>query len=274
MGELMRPGAFPAWGLIWQSTLFLAAGVLASLAWSRWPARAHRALVLSMVAALGTPLLSLTVRGLGWGWLAEPSTATTGPRAWLRHRTERAEPVASAVSSAGAGGRADNARIDEYLGCSTGRADLAETLLVRGAARGLERRERSGRGPFAGGRERGPAHDRPGAGAGRSGRATRAGCRPDAAGARCPPRPGGLGPGSLSGDLVLGTPAGGAGAAGDGGRRGGDGLGCGAGPRVRALAAAGPSGGAAGRGAGLRPALAPAGVVDAPAAGSTRGTVL
>jgi beta-lactamase regulating signal transducer with metallopeptidase domain/thiol-disulfide isomerase/thioredoxin len=51
----------------------LAVGGGLNLLWARWPARAHRALVLAIVACLVTPLFSQIVRTMGWGVLARSS---------------------------------------------------------------------------------------------------------------------------------------------------------------------------------------------------------
>src|SRR5260370_42700998 len=59
----------------WQSTALLLAGGIASLCWSHKPARAHRLLLLAMVAAGGTPLLSQTFRQWGWGLFLQPQAA-------------------------------------------------------------------------------------------------------------------------------------------------------------------------------------------------------
>lgn len=61
------------WDCIWQSTLWVALGGLASLHWRHWPARAHRMMVLALLGCLITPLLSLIVRQSGWGFLTRPA---------------------------------------------------------------------------------------------------------------------------------------------------------------------------------------------------------
>src|SRR5438105_932214 len=60
---------------LWQTTLWLLLGAAVSIVWARRPARAHRLLLLTLVAALVTPLLSQTVRLWGWGLLARPAPA-------------------------------------------------------------------------------------------------------------------------------------------------------------------------------------------------------
>jgi beta-lactamase regulating signal transducer with metallopeptidase domain/protocatechuate 3,4-dioxygenase beta subunit len=58
--------------VMWQTTFWLLAGAAASLLWWRRPARAHRLLLLAVLAALATPLVSQAVRHLGWGLLPQP----------------------------------------------------------------------------------------------------------------------------------------------------------------------------------------------------------
>jgi beta-lactamase regulating signal transducer with metallopeptidase domain len=73
MFRAFEPGISFWWDLIWQSTAFLTLGIAASAALSRWPARAHRILVLAIVAAIGTPLLSQAIRIADWGLLKQSS---------------------------------------------------------------------------------------------------------------------------------------------------------------------------------------------------------
>jgi beta-lactamase regulating signal transducer with metallopeptidase domain len=72
MFSAFDPGISFWWDLIWQSTAFLTLGIAASAAFSRWPARAHRILVLAIIAAIGTPLLSKAIRVREWGLLSQP----------------------------------------------------------------------------------------------------------------------------------------------------------------------------------------------------------
>jgi Zn-dependent protease with chaperone function len=53
----------------WQSTAWLAAGLVASALLRRRPARAHGVLLLSVGGAVATPPLAVLVRALGWGLL-------------------------------------------------------------------------------------------------------------------------------------------------------------------------------------------------------------
>jgi beta-lactamase regulating signal transducer with metallopeptidase domain len=76
MFEHFRPGGSPAWDLAWQSSAFLILGGAACAALARRPARAHRVLVLAMLAGLVTPVLCQAVRGLGWGLLASRGELT------------------------------------------------------------------------------------------------------------------------------------------------------------------------------------------------------
>src|SRR5579872_3709974 len=73
LGATSLTGTF-AWTLLWQSTLWLALGLVVSRLWRSRAARAHLLLVLATVAAVASPLLTAGVRELGWGVLpAAPS---------------------------------------------------------------------------------------------------------------------------------------------------------------------------------------------------------
>src|SRR5580700_4797016 len=69
---LVSPLASLAWTILWQSTLWLALGLVVSRLWRGRAARAHLLLVLAMVAAVASPLLTIGVRGMGWGFLPAP----------------------------------------------------------------------------------------------------------------------------------------------------------------------------------------------------------
>jgi beta-lactamase regulating signal transducer with metallopeptidase domain len=58
----------------WQSTLWLAIGLVAARIWRRRAGRAHLLLILATAAALISPLLTETVRRMEWGVLPPPST--------------------------------------------------------------------------------------------------------------------------------------------------------------------------------------------------------
>ncbi len=88
----IRPGTSLAADLVWQSSLFLIAGLAGSLILWRRPARAHLVLVLAMLGALVTPLCSQFVHRAGWGLrstlppsaalsieTAAPDVSATGP---------------------------------------------------------------------------------------------------------------------------------------------------------------------------------------------------
>ena len=90
MLEAFRPGESIIWDWCWQATLFLGLGLGASVALARRPARAHRLLVLAILAALATPVLSQEARRGGWGLLTPraegpsaliPTGARTAPDA-------------------------------------------------------------------------------------------------------------------------------------------------------------------------------------------------
>ncbi len=57
------------WSALWQSTAWLLAGLAASAALRRRPARAHGVLLACLIAAAATPILSAAVRLAGWGVL-------------------------------------------------------------------------------------------------------------------------------------------------------------------------------------------------------------
>jgi beta-lactamase regulating signal transducer with metallopeptidase domain len=61
-----------AWLLVWQSTLWLAVGLLAARVWRRRAGRAHMLLVLAMGAAFISPLLTVIVHRMQWGFLPAP----------------------------------------------------------------------------------------------------------------------------------------------------------------------------------------------------------
>jgi len=64
------------WTAAWQTSLMLALGLLASLIWSRRPARAHQLLTLAMVASLLVPALTQAVRHMNWGLFVRPTSET------------------------------------------------------------------------------------------------------------------------------------------------------------------------------------------------------
>src|SRR5262245_6242477 len=80
------------WDAAWQTTLFLLLGVLGSFLWSCQPGRPYRFLALTLAALLFTPLLSLGVRSLGWGFFTSPPPATADePPAFVER--EIAQPL-------------------------------------------------------------------------------------------------------------------------------------------------------------------------------------
>ncbi len=70
MFDVFHPGESIPWDYLWQSTLFLSAGLAASFVLVRRPARAHRLLLLAVLATMCTPLLARAARHGGWGLLA------------------------------------------------------------------------------------------------------------------------------------------------------------------------------------------------------------
>lgn len=79
MSQMFEPGLSLRWDLIWQSTAFLSLGLAASLALRRCPARAHSALLIATLAAIGTPLLARAIRVGEWGLLHPPAASEPGP---------------------------------------------------------------------------------------------------------------------------------------------------------------------------------------------------
>ena len=71
LGQLFDPAGLTGglWVVAWQSSLWLAAGLIASRIWRRRPARAHLAVTVALVAAVATPLLTLTAGSLRLGLL-------------------------------------------------------------------------------------------------------------------------------------------------------------------------------------------------------------
>ncbi len=61
--------------VFWQSGLFLAAGLAASLALRRSPARAHCVLLIAILGALVTPLCGQLAQSYGWGLRGRPAAA-------------------------------------------------------------------------------------------------------------------------------------------------------------------------------------------------------
>src|SRR5580658_2396392 len=79
-----------AWLLVWQSTLWLAVGLLAARVWRRRAGRAHLLLVLAMGAAFVSPLLTVIVHRMQWGFLP----AAPEPPPVVVTRTDAPEPAA------------------------------------------------------------------------------------------------------------------------------------------------------------------------------------
>ncbi|MFH1741313.1 MAG: M56 family metallopeptidase [bacterium] len=61
------------WSFIWQATFCLGLGIVVSLIWSRQPGRAHRVLLLALIASLTIPFLRQTVCYLEWGLIPHSS---------------------------------------------------------------------------------------------------------------------------------------------------------------------------------------------------------
>jgi beta-lactamase regulating signal transducer with metallopeptidase domain len=83
-----------AWTLLWQSTLWLAIGLLAGRIWRRRAGRAHLLVVLATSAAVISPLLTVTVRRMEWGVLApSPVVISNAPDANAVPPAPPQEPV-------------------------------------------------------------------------------------------------------------------------------------------------------------------------------------
>jgi beta-lactamase regulating signal transducer with metallopeptidase domain len=65
----LLPGSF-VWTIAWQSTVILSLGLVLARLLQRQAAKAHLALVLATIAAVVSPVLTMTVRHLDWGVLA------------------------------------------------------------------------------------------------------------------------------------------------------------------------------------------------------------
>jgi beta-lactamase regulating signal transducer with metallopeptidase domain len=100
---LFRVGSSFLFDVVWQSSLFLAFGLAASAVAARRPARAHRILVLAVVAALFTPVLARGVRLGGWGILTTTAARKPGAPEPRRDLESTAAPVFDSRASARSG---------------------------------------------------------------------------------------------------------------------------------------------------------------------------
>jgi len=126
--------------VLWQTTLLLSLGVLAAFIWSRQPARAHRLLLLAMIAAVLTPLLSYAVRQTGWGLFARAKAAKAEPAAPIPQadltfatvQTQEPEPVRYTVSRgtapAPAVARFESTAIVQEIAAAPGEAEAPPTF--------------------------------------------------------------------------------------------------------------------------------------------------
>jgi beta-lactamase regulating signal transducer with metallopeptidase domain len=78
--------------IVWQSGLLLLVGLIASRAWHRRPARAHRILFLAILGALAAPLCGQVARLQGWGLWA--SRAPITPSSAVSAAVAASAPVA------------------------------------------------------------------------------------------------------------------------------------------------------------------------------------
>jgi hypothetical protein len=68
------------WTLVWQSTVWLTIGLVAARVWRRRAGRAHLLLTLASWAAVISPLLTLVVQRMEWGFLPpSPVVLDTAP---------------------------------------------------------------------------------------------------------------------------------------------------------------------------------------------------
>jgi beta-lactamase regulating signal transducer with metallopeptidase domain len=88
MFETLGPGGSLGWDYLWQSTLLLGFGLATSAVMARRPARAHRFLLLAILAALITPVLAATARRGGWGLLSD----------WTESRASASAPASASVN--------------------------------------------------------------------------------------------------------------------------------------------------------------------------------
>jgi beta-lactamase regulating signal transducer with metallopeptidase domain len=101
MPHTVLPDLPLAWDALWQSTLWLLAGIFITLLWSKYPARAHRLLLLAVLAALATPLVSQAVRHRGWGLFVRTEPASeSAPAALPPTRSEWLAELAGSFPSA------------------------------------------------------------------------------------------------------------------------------------------------------------------------------
>ena len=86
---------FDLGGIVWQSTLLLFLGIAASVIWRRWPARAHSALLVAMIACLVAPVASQVGRRCGLGPLAgdRPHFLSANLFGAIEQRITRSLPV-------------------------------------------------------------------------------------------------------------------------------------------------------------------------------------
>ena len=87
------------WDCVWQSSVWLLIGIALSYVWRGSPARAHRVLMLAVVACLLSPFLSLAVRSHGLGVLPALAPASTLASAPVVSSAELAPVPAPAIRS-------------------------------------------------------------------------------------------------------------------------------------------------------------------------------
>ena len=105
ISELLSENTF-FWTCLWQSTVCLAVGVIASFVWRHRPCRAHRVLLLTLIAAVLVPAISAMVKHYELGmFVAEPLIIQTEVEG-AEHNlsvTEQYPALTSAVQSESVG---------------------------------------------------------------------------------------------------------------------------------------------------------------------------
>lgn len=125
--------------VLWQTTAWLALGVLLSLALARRPARAHGALWLCLVGAVVTPVATALFRWLGWG------VFLPGPAALMTAQGILPDPASAARPIAGGGPTWQHLLVAAWLALSA--VALARLVLSVVRGRRLLSSARPGVGP-------------------------------------------------------------------------------------------------------------------------------
>jgi hypothetical protein len=100
----MTGGIFSAesffWSCLWQSTIFLVAGLLGSFLLRHRSARAHRVLFLAMIASVIVPAASLLVKHYELGFfVAEPIVIQPSTEYYIIHETTQGNRIKNSALS-------------------------------------------------------------------------------------------------------------------------------------------------------------------------------